>query len=138
MPAGPCQTVAGGVCGAGSGVISSVSGDVSLGRGGAVNPIGGGAAIFGGDRILARAGTARVSLGPTCFVCVGPNAISVVTQSQQNGLTCLSNAEGCLVPPVPVAGAAFDPTLVAAGILAAGIGAGIGIAVSQPGPSVSP
>ncbi len=121
-----CQAVGSSVCGAGSGVILSVSGDVSLGRAGAVNPVGGGAAISSGDRILANNGTAQVSLGPTCVVCVGPSAVSVA--SQQNGLTCLSNTSACSAGET-----GFNPALGIAGIALVG---GIAIAVSQH--SVSP
>jgi hypothetical protein len=125
-----CQNVGNSVCGAGSGVISSVSGDVSLGRAGAVNPTSGGA-ISGGDRILAGNGTAQVSLGPACVVCVPANSISVVTSQQ--GLTCLSNAAACSGE------ASFSPGLVGAGVIAVGGAALIAIGVSTSSKSsVSP
>jgi hypothetical protein len=122
-----CQTIAGAVCGAGNGFVSSVSGDISLGRGGAVSQIGSGDAILGGDRILARDGTAQVSLGPTCVASIPANSISVVTR--QNGLTCLQLSN----PPGEAAtGPGFDPLLVGVGLAAvAGVGAAIAIGTSH-------
>ena len=120
-----CQTVAGAVCGAGNGFVSSVSGDISLGRGGAVNQIGSGAAILGGDRILARDGTAQVNLGAICVASIPANSISVV--SQQNGLTCLQLSKA---PEGAVTG--FDPTVVGLGVAGAvGVGAAIAIGISH-------
>ena len=126
-----CQTIAGAVCGAGNGFVSSISGDISLGRGGAVSQIGSGAAILGGDRILARDGTAQVSLGATCVASIPANSISVVTQ--QNGLTCLQLSN----PPGGAAtGPAFDPTVVGLGVAGAvAVGAAIVIATQH---SLSP
>ena len=127
-----CQDVNGAVCGAGNGVISSVRGDISVGRGDAIAQAKVGSSVFAGDRILARDGVAQVRLGPGCLTSVGANAVAAVTQ--QNGLTCL--AQG---PENP--GPAFDPLVVGAGVVAVE-GAAIGVALSshnhRPPPPVIP
>jgi hypothetical protein len=118
-----CQDVNGAVCGAGNGVISSVRGDISVGRGDAIAQANVGASVFAGDRILARDGVAQLRLGPHCLTSVGANSVATVTQ--QNGLTCLALGQENPVPAV-------DPSLVGvgAGVVAVG-GAAIGVALSS-------
>ena len=140
---GACQKVGTSVCGTGQAVISNVSGDVSLGRGGAVNAVGGGSPVLAGDRILARDGTAQVSLGPNCSTSIPVDSISIVTR--EGGLTCLkpSNATAQAtggLDPVIVGGAAAA-LLVTGGVIALTTGNhntnSIPFAVIPP-PSVSP
>jgi hypothetical protein len=126
LPAGACQTVGDSICGAGRGVIDSASGDVSLGRNGAVNPVGGGTAILGGDRILARDGTAQVSLGRNCQTSIPANSVSLVTH--QDGLICLQSSNAAATGPE-----GYDPNLVmGVGVLGLiAVGTGIAIATSS-------
>jgi hypothetical protein len=117
-----CQNVNGVVCGAGNGVISSVRGDISVGRGGAIAQANEGSSVFAGDRILARDGLVQVRLGPGCLTSVGANSVAAVTQ--QNGLTCLAKGsdltQGRSAAEVPNPAPAFDPLLVGAGVVAVG------------------
>jgi hypothetical protein len=84
-----CQNVEGAVCGGGgTGLISSVTGNVSLAQGGGVLKATSGASVSPGARILAgEGGTAQVNLGAGCFTSVAPN--SVATFTSHNGVTCL-------------------------------------------------
>ena len=88
-----CQNVEGAVCGGGgTGLISSVTGNVSLARDGAVLKATSGASVSPGARILAgEGGAAQVNLGAGCFTSVAPN--SVATFTSRNGLTCLRQNE---------------------------------------------
>jgi hypothetical protein len=117
-----CQNVNGAVCAPGSGVISTVHGDISVGRGDAITQASVGTGVVGGDRILARDGRALVRLGSSCLVPVGENSIASVTQ--QNGLTCLQKE--ALAP-----GAGFAPRLVGAGLVGVGAVAAAAVVLSE-------
>jgi len=122
-----CQNVeGGGCCCPGNGVISSVRGNVSVGRGDAIAQANVGSSVFPGDRILARDGEAQVRLGPSCLTSVGANSVATVTQ--QDGLTCLA-----LGPENPLA--AFNPLLVGAAVAAVGGGIAAAIVLSSPSSS---
>ncbi len=119
-----CQNANGAVCGAGNGVISSVRGDVSVGRGGSITKAIVGTDVVGGDRVLARDGLAQVRLGPGCLISVGANSVATITQ--ENGLVCLQKEA-----LAPGAVTTFDPRLVGAGLIAAGAAAGVAVVASK-------
>jgi hypothetical protein len=88
-----CQSVEGALCGgAGTGSISSVTGNVSLAQGGGILRATSGASVSPGTRILAgEGGTAQVNLGAGCLTSVAPNSIATFTS--RSGLTCLHQNE---------------------------------------------
>jgi hypothetical protein len=85
-----CQPVSGATCGGTKGSISTVSGDVSVSRGGGITPAIAGSNVFAGERLLAgEGGIAQVNLGAGCFMTVAPHSIATVTS--RNGMLCWDN-----------------------------------------------
>jgi hypothetical protein len=98
--ASSCQTTpAGGstpqrTCGAAgaAGQVVQAAGPIILQRAGRVIELAAGEALRPGDRILARTGSARITLGGSCEVTLPPRSVSTIAAGGEGGL-CLTQRD---------------------------------------------
>lgn len=121
-----CTSQNGLVCGTGTPRISAPGDELQVSRGGDYSPIGSGATLRSGDRVLAGATGATLSLGPSCNVPVGAGAL--VSIARVGGRLCSAVTEPVAGATAPdVAGTTFP---FGAAVVVAGGAAAIGIAAT--------